>query len=276
MMRANVELMCMFWTTAGMYPGEGEISRFEFRDRVETAARAGFKGIGIWHTDLEHIMVHRTLKEMRGILEDNGMKYLELEFLTDWFLDGGRRAESDNRKKRLLEASAALGAHHIKIGDFYNTPCSMPRAIEAFAALCREAEACGTRIGFEFMPSSMINNLKDARLLVETAGAANGGLILDLVHVVNLGITYEEIRRVPPKHLVTLELNDGTVPTDPAGTRKYCGEGEFDIRGFISCAQQMGYEGPWGVEVFSRSFAGLSVEELSRRAFQTTMAQFTE
>jgi sugar phosphate isomerase/epimerase len=276
MMEGNVELMSMYWTTAGIYPGEGEISRFEFRDRVEAAARAGFKGIGIWHTDLEHIMVHRTLKEMRGILDDNGMKYLELEFLTDWFLDGGRRAESDGRRKRLLEASVALGAHHIKIGDFYHTPCSMPRAVDAFAALCREAEAHGTRIGFELMPSSMIDNLKDALLLVQTAGAANGGLILDIVHVVNIGITHEEISRIPPRHLVTLELNDGTVPTDSAGARKYCGEGEFDIRGFISCVRQTGYEGPWGVEVFSRSFTGLSVEELSRRAFQTAIAQFTE
>jgi len=273
---ANVELMSMFWTTAGIYPGEGEISRFDFRDRVEAAARAGFRGIGIWHTDLEHVMVHRTLREIRDILQDNGMRYLELEFLTDWFLEGARKAESDSRKKRLLEASAALSAHHIKVGDFYNTPYSMPRAIEAFAALCREAEACGARVGFEFMASSMINSLKDARLLVETAGAPNGGLILDLVHVVNLGITHEEIRRIPLQHLVTLELNDGTVPTDPDGSRRYCGEGEFDIRGFISCARQMGFEGPWGVEVFSRSFAGQSVEQLSRRAFQTTMAQFTE
>jgi hypothetical protein len=27
----------------------------------------------------------RSLKEMKTILDDNGMKYLELEFLTDWF-----------------------------------------------------------------------------------------------------------------------------------------------------------------------------------------------
>jgi hypothetical protein len=56
-MNNEVELMCLYWTTAGVFPGQGEISRFDFRDRVEAAARAGFKGIGIWHTDLEHILV---------------------------------------------------------------------------------------------------------------------------------------------------------------------------------------------------------------------------
>ena len=87
-MKNNIELMNLFWTHAGVYPGIDEISRFDFQDRVKTAARAGFKGIGIWHTDLENILQNRSLKEMKMILDDNGMKHLELEFLTDWFLDG--------------------------------------------------------------------------------------------------------------------------------------------------------------------------------------------
>ena len=122
-MNHDVELMNLYWTTAGVFPGAGEISRYDFKDRVEASARAGFKGIGIWHTDLEHIMLHRPLKEMKMILDDNDIKYVELEFLTDWFLDGERKRESDQRKRRLLEASEVLHAKHIKIGDFYNSPC---------------------------------------------------------------------------------------------------------------------------------------------------------
>jgi len=270
--------MNLYWTTAGIFPGVGEISRFEFKDRVEAAARAGFKGIGIWHTDLEHILHHRTLKEMKMILDDNGMKYLELEFLTDWFIDGARKAESDSRKRRLLEASAALQAKHIKIGDFYNTACPMPHIIEAFATLCKEAEDYGATIGFEFMASAMINNLKDALTLVETAGAKNGGLIVDIVHVVNLGITYEEISRIPLQYVINLELNDGTLPGspryDPSRARRFCGDGEFDIKGFIRCANTIGYTGPWAVEVFSEELTGLPLEALNSQAYNTTMAQF--
>jgi len=277
-MTSTVELMNLYWTTAGIFPGVGEISRFEFKDRVEAAARAGFKGIGIWHTDLEHILHHRTLKEMKMILDDNGMKYVELEFLTDWFIDGARKAESDSRKRRLLEASAALQAKHIKIGDFYNTACPMPHIIEAFATLCKEAEDYGATIGFEFMASAMINNLKDALTLVETAGAKNGGLIVDIVHVVNLGITYEEISRIPLQYVINLELNDGTLPGspryDPSRARRFCGDGEFDIKGFIRCANTIGYTGPWAVEVFSEELTGLPLEALNSQAYNTTMAQF--
>ena len=279
-MNTDVELMNLYWTTAGVFPGVGEISRFDFKDRVEAAARAGFRGMGIWHTDLEHILLHRTMQEVKTILDDNDIKHLELEFLTDWFLTGARKAESDSRKKRLLEASQALEAKHIKVGDFYNTACPMPRIVEAFSALCQEAEDYGATIGFEFMASAMIDNLDDALTMVKTAGAKNGGLVLDIVHVVTLGITHEEISRIPLQYLINVELNDGTLPGsprhDPSRARRFCGEGEFDTKGFIQCVRKMGYTGPWAVEVFSRELVGLSLEELNTRAFETTMAQFED
>jgi sugar phosphate isomerase/epimerase len=278
-MKNNVELMCLYWTTAGVFPGQGEISRFDFKDRVEAAAGAGFKGIGIWHTDLEHILLHRTIKEIKQILEDNGMKYIELEFLNDWFLDGARKAESDSRRKRLLEASEALHAKHVKVGDFYNSSCPMPRIIEAFAALCAEAEKHGATIGFEIMGCAMIDNIQDAITMVEAAGVKNGGLIIDIYQVANLGMTYEEISRIPLKYLIGVELNDGTLPGSPhhdPSNRRFCGEGEYDIKGLIHCVKNMGYTGPWGVEVISEKLAPLPLKELSTRAFNPTMAEFAD
>jgi len=279
-MGGNVELMTLYWTTAGIYPGDAEVSRFDFRDRVEAAARAGFRGIGIWHTDLEHILYSRSLDEMKAILLDNGMKYLELEFLTDWFLTGARKEESDSRKRRLFRASQALQATHIKVGDFYNTPCPMAHAIESFARLCEEAAEYGATIGYEFMPSAMSGDLGDSVALVETAGASNGGLILDMAHVAGLGIPDDEISQIPLQYLIGVELNDGALPGsrlhDPSRARRFCGEGDFDVKGLIQCVGEMGYAGPWAVEVFSEELAGLSLEELNTRAFQTTMAQFSQ
>ena len=275
----NVEFMNLYWTTSGVFPGQGEISRFDFRDRVEASAKAGFKGIGIWHTDLEHILQYRTLKEMKRILDDNGIKHVELEFINDWFLDGARKAESDSRKKRLLEASEILHAKHVKVGDFYNSTSPMPHVIESFAALCADAENYGATIGFEIMGCAMINNIKDALSMVETAGVKNGGLIIDIYQVANLGMTYDEIRRIPLKYLTNVELNDGILPGSPnhdPSNRSFCGEGEYDIKGFINCVINMGYTGPWGIEVISEKLALLPLNELSTRAFNTSMAEFDE
>lgn len=275
----NVELMNLYWTTAGIVPGQGEISRFDFADRVKASAEAGFNGIGIWHTDLEHILQHRTLQEMKSILDNYGIKHIELEFIADWFLDGARKAESDSRRKRLFEASAILQAKHVKVGDFYNSICLMDRVIESFSALCAEAEKFGATIGFEIMGCAMINTIQDAVTMVETAGANNGGLIIDIYQVANLGMTYDEIRSIPLKHLTNVELNDGTLPGsenhDPSN-RRFCGEGEYDINGFINCVTGMGYTGPWGVEIISEELALLPLKEMSTKAFNSTMVQFDE
>jgi len=154
----------------------------------------------------------------------------------------------------------------------------MPRIIEAFSALCKEAEDYGATIGFEFMASAMIDNLKDSLTMVEAAGAKNGGLVLDMAHVATLGITCEEISGIPLQYLTNVELNDGTLPGsprhDPSRVRRFCGEGEFDIKGFIKCVDNLGYTGPWAVEVFSEELVELSLEVLNTQAFETTMAQF--
>ena len=87
---------------------------------------SGFYGIGIWHADLEHVLETRTLAEVRQLLDDNGLEYLELECLLDWFLDPGdeRRRASDGPRELLFEAAAALDAHHIKVANIFGRRAS--------------------------------------------------------------------------------------------------------------------------------------------------------
>jgi sugar phosphate isomerase/epimerase len=153
----------------------------------------------------------------------------------------------------------------------------MPRLIENFAGLCQEAASHGTRIGFELMPFAMIDTLPDALRLVE---GTEGGIIFDLWHLVKLRIPYEEVGRVPARYVLGIELNDGTFEApwslheDTINHRRFCGEGEFDVPGFIACMQKAGYRGPWGIEVLSEEARGMPLKELATRALQTTMAQF--
>ncbi|MGB8542701.1 MAG: sugar phosphate isomerase/epimerase [Candidatus Acidiferrales bacterium] len=280
----NAELLASYWTIAGgaLPHTDREYSPFDFQDRVEAAAMAGFKGIGIWHADLEHILEKRSLKEMKRILDDNGIKYLELEFLTDWFMQGEQKRVSDLRKKLLLTAAEALGARHIKVGDFLSQKTPMPRLIESFAALCAEGAEHGTRILFELMPFAMIVTLQEALEMVEGANAENGGVVFDLWHLAKLGISYDEVAGIPVRFLMGVELNDGTFEApwslheDTINHRRLCGEGEFDVKGFVACLQKAGYQGPWGIEVLSQELRQKTLHELTTRSFVTTMAQFPD
>jgi sugar phosphate isomerase/epimerase len=283
-MNRDADLLASYWTISGgaLPHTDREYSPFDFADRVEAAARAGFKGFGLWHADLEHILEHRSLKEMKQVFDDNGIKHIELEFLTDWFLDGERKQHSDQRKQLLLRAAEALGAHHVKVGDFFREKCPMARLVEAFAALCAEAAEHGTLIGFELMPFAMLDTLQDSLAMIEAAGAKNGGISFDLWHIVKLGIPYADVARVPPGYIISVELNDGTFEApwslheDTVNHRRFCGEGEFDVRGFIECLQSAGYEGPWGIEVLSGELRQLPLNAVVERAYQTTIRHFRD
>ncbi len=72
-----------------------------------------------------------------------------------------------------------------------------------------------------------------------------------------LSITPDELRRIPPHYLSWVELSDGQFQNmdDPIDEtinhRRLPGEGEFDIPAYVEVLREVGYEGPWGVEVLS-------------------------
>lgn len=168
------------------------------------------------------------------------------------FVRGERKAAADERKRLLLSAAeelAGVGRVHLKVGDFERTPAPFEEIVQSFALLCSEAAECGALVAFEFMASAMIGNLREARALVKSAGAPNGGLAIDIAHVVDCGVTHEEIRALPPGAVVSVELNDGlrrgSAGYDP-GARRFCGEGEFDLPGFVESVRAAGYGGAVG------------------------------
>jgi sugar phosphate isomerase/epimerase len=282
-MAKQVQLVASYWTLAGGAEPhtDHEYSDFSLQERVGAAAKAGFTGIGIWHADLEHTLKSNSLRDMRRILDDHAMTHIELEFLTDWwFTQGERRALCEQRKALLLDAAEALDARHIKVGDFLNTPCPMPQLIDSFASLCEQAAARGTGVLFELMPFAQIHSLPGALELVTGAGAANGGIIVDLWHIVKLGIAYEDVARIPARFLGGIEINDGTfqapwdLATDTTQHRRLCGEGEFDVRGFVATMLAAGYQGPWGIEVLNAEMRKWPLERMAQRAAVTTRAQF--
>jgi sugar phosphate isomerase/epimerase len=261
-----------------------EWSLFSWPDRCAEAAKAGFKGIGLWHADVTHQLETTTLDEMATIFKDAGLKYLEVEFLAEFWVDKGEpaRAESDRLRKQLFETAAAFDAHHIKVGNIPGTPCGLEKLIEAFTELCQDAaEHTDAKVVYEFMPFDVnVNTLDTALELVQGAAEPNGALAIDTWHMAKLGIAPADLRRIPPEYLGWVELSDGQYENMPdpidevVNRRKLPGEGEFEIAGYVEACQQSGYNGPWGVEVLSEELRNLPIEDEFKRAYETTAAQF--
>jgi sugar phosphate isomerase/epimerase len=281
-----VELMGAYWTTAGpTQPHQGqEWSNFDFADRCSEAAKAGMKGIGIWHADLAHQLETRSHADIEKQMDDNGLKYLELEFIWGFFEDEGTegRKESDELRDLLLEAAGALGAHHVKVGNIPGVPCELDKLTERYAELCAHAaERTDAVIAYEFMPFDVnVDSLDAALKVVEGAGAKNGGLVIDTWHMAKLGIAPDDLKRISLPYLTWVELSDGKLEwmedhiEETTRFRKLPGEGEFDIRGYIRAAQDAGYDDAWGIEVLSDELRAEPIDEMYRHAFEATMSQF--
>jgi sugar phosphate isomerase/epimerase len=284
-MGASDDLIVLYWTTSG--PVEVHFGRewslFDLRDRCEQAARVGFRGIGLWHADLEHVLETRTLREVRAILEEHGLDQLELEFLGDWFLDpqDDRRRASDERRALLFEAASELPAHHIKVGNITGTECELPRIVESFGELCADAARyTDAKIVYEFMPYDVqVNDVETALAVVEGAAAPNGALALDTWHLGKLRLEPDDLGRIPPRFVGWVELSDGPYEyaqdrlDEVINRRKLPGEGEFPIAEYVSVLRELGYDGPWGVEVLSEELRNLPIEEIFERAYESTSAQ---
>jgi len=279
-----VELIATCWTTAGdVRPDSPDnLGRWPLPQRIEAAARAGYAGSGFWLGDL---LTWRRQGNSYSALARHiaaaGQRLVELEFLSDWFATGPRRAQSDAARAELFRAASELGARHLKVmPPFLGDDPHGGELAERFAELCAEAAPYGLRIGLEMLPFSRLPTLSAALEMVRAADAGNGGLLIDIWHVCRSGSGVSQVAEIPRRFIVAVELCDarnavqGSLLEDTMCRRRLCGEGEFDLASFIAALGRAGYDGPYGVEILSDAFRKLPLVDAARRSAETAAAQF--
>jgi sugar phosphate isomerase/epimerase len=279
-MTKPLELIGSFWTLAvGADPLGDQRCLHDFRARVEIAAKAGFTGMGFWHTDILEIRKKYSFKDMKHILDANGIVNVEVEWLLDWYCTDARKAASDETRALLLEAAEVLRARHIKIADLGNDCADVAGMTPPFAALCRQAAERGTNVLFEMLPAhfSRAPSLDQVLALTRGSGAANGGIMLDNLHLQRIGIGAEEIvRKLTARDLIGVEINDGTLAMpvkfqdSVVNKRLLPGDGEFDIAAFLQALWTVGYDGPIGVEVLNEYIRRWDLDTAATEAFAKT------
>jgi sugar phosphate isomerase/epimerase len=283
----SIDILGAYWTTAGpvqIRTGR-EWSLFDWPERCAEATKVGLSGLGLWHTDVEHLLETRSLAEIKQIFDDHGLRDLELEFLNDWFVPKGdeKRTASDQRRDLLFEAAAVLEARHVKVGNLARTPASVEQLTDAFGELCADAaQRHNAPLTYELMPSPFDINAGslDAVLqIVQGAGAPNGGICIDTWHLGKMHLTPDDLWVIPNEFLTYVELSDGMTEDMPDRSeettkfRRLPGEGEFDIAGYIRVLSEIGYSGPWGVEVLSDELRALPVAQIFWRTAETATYQ---
>lgn len=271
-----------YWTLAGdvvpLGPPDLEASPHDFAERVAEAAGLGYRGVGLIHSDLQRARQRHGYRRMRNLLEEHGLS-LELEFLVGWHAEGPELEAAEQVFADLLQAAAELGARHIKVGpDMQARAWPLEHMGLRFAGLCRRAAEHGIGVVLEPMPWSNVADLRTARALVEGAGEANGGLLIDIWHMARGGIPYAEIAALPAGIIHHVELDDadadvrGTLLEDTLNHRRFCGEGALDVPAFLRALAAQGYQGQYGIEIISAEQRKRPFREVARDAIETARA----
>lgn len=275
------DLICSYYTLAGVSPAAGGSSPHPFEDRVRAAAEAGYVGIGI------HVRDYRALRQagasdadLKAILAHHGLRHVEVEFLLNWFADGEAGEASRRDEETFHHMVDTFGARVMFLGGDMAAGNPMPfdELIARFSKVADRAAARGVILGVEPCAWTNIGDLDDALRLIEGSGAKNAGLFLDVWHLYRRGLDYDRLRAIEPKLIVGVQLDDaaaavqGEMIDDCLDHRLLPGEGEADVAKFVSVLKDIGVDVPFSVEVISIEQRARPVEEAARVSYRAARA----
>lgn len=262
-------------------PGAPAVTRHGFEARVRACAEAGFDGMCLHVRDhAKQLAEGRDDAWMRAVLDRHAMAVPAVEFLGDWH-DG--TDDADRALAGALAAARCFGAEVLNVGaDLAGRgvpPCELaPR----FARLCARAADAGVRIALEVLAWGSVSDLNAAAVLLDAAHGATGsgrpGLVVDCWHVFRGGrIGLDDLRRLDPSLMLGVQVNDalatayGPPPVDTT-RRLFCGDGTFDLAGFLRAVSGALPAAPVAVEVIAPEVAALPLDVAARRAAASARA----
>jgi sugar phosphate isomerase/epimerase len=257
------------------------LGRFRpFEERVRAAAEAGFAAMGLYVGDYQRLRAEGASDaDLRAVLDQYGMRVVEIEALRGWSATGAERAAYLQAERSVFAMSDALGpGHHVQvIGPYTGT---LDDAAEAFAGVCDRAAEHGLAAAIEFLPEmSNIPDAATAMRIVTRAGRANGGICLDCWHHFRGANDDDMLRAVPAEAIFTVQFDDGPRQrvdpdyyTDCTRYRNAPGDGEFDLAGFLRLVDEMGVRLPLSVEVMSVDLEPRPAGEVARQLAEATRA----
>jgi sugar phosphate isomerase/epimerase len=275
------DLICSYFTVAGVSPVVGNsVSLSPFSERVQACAAAGYSGIGMHVRD--YLALRRqgaTDKQLRAVLDDNGIRHVEVEFLLNWFADGveGELARKD--EATLYHMVEIFGARAINLGGDMTPRSSMPleQLVEPFAALCARASEHGVTLAVEPVPWGNIAYVEDALRLIGESSAKNAGVLLDVWHLYRGGFEYQDLRGMDPALIVAVQLDDakaemhGDLMEDTVDHRVLPGQGAARPAEFLAILEDIGVSVPISVEILSTEQRGLAPAEAARVSYDAAV-----
>ena len=214
---------------------------------IEITAKSGWEASGVWFDPGS--WTASTSREVKKRIDDTGIEIVDMEVV--------RLGRGDDNGKFLIDAAYEVGAKNILV---VSSLSSAQETADRISQLCSQAEDGNICVCLEFMKFTNVKNLSDALEIVGLVDAPNVGILLDLLHVVRSGTSFNEIRACDPKLFPYVQWCDGTrnpvgwsnadLVTDALDDRLIPSEGKLNASEFESL---FGKDIPFSIEVRSKA-----------------------
>lgn len=260
-------------------------------DRLAPVRAAGFAGISLLAGDI-WAMEQQGLApiELAARIADHGLQIAGVECIGSWLpahasppSDNGFAASlADLTPDPVLAAAAAVGAHSVTLAELMGVRPSLDEATDFFAAICDKASDHGLRVEIEFLPFGGIPDLASAWAIVQAAGRANSGLLIDSWHLYRSGSAPDALANIPGQYITALQISDAPATpapdlmTEAVSARLLPGAGAIDIVGMIRILDRIGSAAPVGVEIFSQAERSEPIDTIATSWAQAARATIEE
>ncbi|MFW6028320.1 MAG: sugar phosphate isomerase/epimerase family protein [bacterium] len=227
---------------------------------IEACARAGLGGIGVWRDKLQQLGLTEAKRALRaaGLVVPSLCKSARLSEPEG---PARRRLLEENRKA--LDEAAEIGASCLVMvvggvaSGSRDIVGARARVKEGLEELLPYAKACGVLLGLEPLhpmyaaDRSCLNTLAQANDWCDQLGL-QAAVVPDVYHCWWDPNFASELNRAGPQRIATFHLCDWLVPTRHLLLdRGMVGDGIIDHTAICRWLEEIGYTGPFELEIFS-------------------------
>jgi sugar phosphate isomerase/epimerase len=245
-------------------------------DTCRVAMTAGYDAMGLrfWRADING----NVLADDKALLRET-LRYIQGEGMTVFDLTVATLDEHTPASRYIpsFEDAASTGARNLVLVGRDPEP---NRFIDELAKFCEAAAPFGLSTHVEFMATSCVRNLDEAKRACQAVPAGNAHILLDTMHFVRTGHRVEDLRDIPPDMIKYLQICDGPDHADDLDfelrfDRLMPGKGKFPL---VEILRALPSDLPISVEVpqHDRQLAGVAPATRASEGLASTLGILAE
>jgi len=227
--------------------------------KLEIARATGYDGVGLWVDETDQAA--RDGEGIEGVshaLKNHGLAAAELCFVGGWmYPQEGTRAGAYEHAEHAFRMAHALNCGCV-VACASGDSGELEEAASDFGELCDLARRLGVRVALEFLGGAQqVKDVRTAWQIVELAGRANGGLLIDTFHFYKGGSDLADLEPLTGDKVFLVHINDAP-DLPPAevedGDRVFPGDGALPLEVIAATLSSKGYAGFFSLELFNEDY----------------------